>query len=196
MLRTLEDATELMDAQTKAKKRNRLLLVDESQRDQVLARRAVRQRAMQELKPLYPWTDRFLQSSFVALTSTKGSKKQIADTDAKIAALIQFETDAATEHHRIDNEPPYAGKGNDAHDLQSAIKMSHSLADFRMIENDLIKKASNKQLMNSIKNLRPTDPNKPLFISDKQASNMTLSEKAQYLVERLGEDQANILANI
>ena len=194
MLRSFDELSEIIDAQTRAKRKNRLLLYGEAEREDAAYQYDARIKAMMDLKPLFPWTDRLKQSSFVQITTKKRSKGQIDDTKAKINALMDFESDATNEKLSMDPKP-YAGRGNEAHDLDNAISMSHQIQNNRLLEKTLVENANNTMLTSAIKNLRP-DIDKTSYVSNLQLNRMTLSQKAEYLIETLGESIANIEANM
>ena len=191
MLTTFQDRMELMDTQTMRKRKNRLLLYDDSMRDAMLASKAMKIKAMQDLKPIYPWNDRFQRGSFHMVSFRKGKKNQRSDTADQIMELNDL-LDEMFDQKDAQGGVSYAGSGNERADIDQAIEKAESLLHFRVLEDALVEESTNAQLGNAIKNLRP-DPNSP---DNNTILNMSMMKKAEYLVETLGlgDDVARIKA--
>ena len=187
MLSSFQDRMDLMDVQTMRKRRNRLLLYDDSMQDAMLASKAIRIKAMQDLKPLYAWNDRFNQGSFLIASREKGKKAQLEESTDQINELSQMILDAMDAKADRDTAV-YAGLGNERDDIQQTLSKGHKLLNQRVLEKTLVEESDNMDLSNAIKKLR-TDVNTP----DNYTLNMmNMSTKAEYLVETLGFGEAQI----
>lgn len=184
MLRSYQDLMEEMDAQTRAKRKNRLLMFDDSAHDKLISSRLNRIQAMQDLKPIYPWTNVFLQADFRQITEAKGRQYQILDTTQKALEIDDFSDDMKKKQAALATQS-YAGRGNEILDIANAYRLSDDLLNVRLLENDLIKRANNDQLTKAIKTLRPSDTTSDTYITDKQINDLTMSKKAAYLIETL-----------
>ena len=187
MLSSFQDRMELMDAETLRKRKNRLLLYDDSMQDAMLRSKAIRIKAMQDLKPLYAWNDRFNQGSFLIASREKGKKAQLEESTDQINELSQMILDAMDAKADRDTAV-YAGLGNERDDIQQTLSKGHKLLNQRVLEKTLVEESDNMDLSNAIKKLR-TDVNTP----DNYTLNMmNMSTKAEYLVETLGFGEAQI----
>ena len=181
MLSSFQDRMELMDAQTMRKRKNRLLLYDDSMQDAMLASKAIRIKAMQDLKPLYPWNDRFNAGSFLLVSRAKGKKYQLDEATNQLDELSEMINDLLNAQADRANEN-YAGLGNELMDIADTLSKSGQLQNQRVLEKILVEESTNTDLSNAIKKLR-NDVNTP---DNYTINNMNMTAKAQYLVETLG----------
>jgi hypothetical protein len=187
MLSSFQDRMELMDVQTMRKRRNRLLLYDDSMQDTMLRSKAIRIKAMQDLKPLYAWNDRFNQGSFLIASREKGKKAQLEETTNQLDELSEMINDLLNAQADRANEN-YAGLGNELMDIDDTLSKSGQLQNQRVLEKILVEENSNTDLSNAIKKLR-NDVNTP---DNYTINNMNMTAKAQYLVETLGFGESEI----
>ena len=181
MLSSFQDRMELMDAETMRKRRNRLLLYDDSMQDTMLRSKAIRIKAMQDLKPLYAWNDRFNAGSFLLVSRAKGKKYQLDEATNQLDDLSEMINDLLNAQADRANEN-YAGLGNELMDIDDTLSKSGQLQNQRVLEKTLVEENSNTDLSNAIKSLR-SDVNTP---DNYTINNMNMTAKAQYLVETLG----------
>ena len=186
----LVEQSELMDAQTRNKRKNRLLLYEESDMDDILRKRNDKLRAVQDLKPLYPWSDRFKQSDFV-IRKYRGVPKQIVNTKKQIDGIKNFRDDVFIERGRVAADPHFPGRGNVKMDLDDADQKSRDTLSNREMELNLIHKLTPQKLAVAISKLQ--QPGK-LFVSNNDILRMTALERATFLTETLGEDETTILS--
>ena len=181
MLSSFQDRMELMDAETMRKRRNRLLLYDDSMQDTMLRSKAIRIKAMQDLKPLYAWNDRFNAGSFLLVSRAKGKKYQLDEATNQLDELSEMINDLLNAQADRANEN-YAGLGNELMDIDDTLSKSGQLQNQRVLEKILVEESTNTDLSNAIKKLR-NDVNTP---DNYTINNMNMTAKAQYLVETLG----------
>ena len=136
---------------------------------------------MQDLKPLYAWNDRFNQGSFLIASRAKGKKYQLEDATNQLDELSEMIGDLMNAQADRANES-YAGLGNELGDIETTLSRSHDLMNVRVLEKTLVEENDNTDLSNAIKKLRK-DVNSP---DNYTINSMTMSAKAQYLVETLG----------
>ena len=191
MMMSFEDHMEQMDAQTKKKRKNRLLLYDESLRDEMVESQLVKTRAMMDLRPVAPWTDRFLTGSFHKIPHESGRSKQLAAMNQQLGDLNEFET------YMLMNEPlgnvKYPGLGNEKKDFDTALKMTEDRSDFRRAEIDLIESIPFYKLNSAVRTLRPTKKDDQNYLTNNQIIHMNIAQKVAYLVETLGKSETEIL---
>jgi hypothetical protein len=187
MLSSFQDRMELMDVQTMRKRRNRLLLYDDSMQDTMLRSKAIRIKAMQDLKPLYAWNDRFNAGSFLLVSRAKGKKYQLDEATNQLDELSEMINDLLNAQADRANEN-YAGLGNELMDIDDTLSKSGQLQNQRVLEKILVEENSNTDLSNAIKKLR-NDVNTP---DNYTINNMNMTAKAQYLVETLGFGESEI----
>tara|TARA_B110000046_G_scaffold25132_1_gene24443 strand:- start:222 stop:773 length:552 start_codon:yes stop_codon:yes gene_type:complete len=180
---------ELMDAETLRKRKNRLLLYDDSTHDARLASRALKIKAMQELKPLYPWSDRFSQGSFLIVSRAKGKRAQIDETTDQLDELNDLLGELLNAQADRSGGS-YAGIGNEKTDIEMTLSKGEKLLNQRLLEQMLVEENTNNDLSNAIKNLRPDDKTPDNYT----INNMNMMTKAEYLVETLGFGEAAIKA--
>ena len=181
MLSSFQDRMELMDVETMRKRKNRLLLYDDSMQDAMLASKAIRIKALQDLKPLYPWNDRFNQGSFLSVSRARGKKYQLDEATNQLDELSEMINDLLNAQADRANEN-YAGLGNELMDIADTLSKSGQLQNQRVLEKILVEESTNTDLSNAIKKLR-NDVNTP---DNYTINNMNMTAKAQYLVETLG----------
>ena len=187
----LVEQSELMDAQTRNKRKNRLLLYEESDMDDILRKRNDKLRAVQDLKPLYPWSDIFKQGDFI-IRKYRGVSKQIVNTKQQIEGINDFRQDLSQARlEALNNHSGGPGRGNIKMDLDDADQKSSFTLSKREQELNLIENLSHQKLAVAIKNLRPHGK---LFVSNNNILRMTALERATYLTETLGADQTTILS--
>jgi len=187
MLSSFQDRMELMDVQTLRKRRNRLLLYDDSMQDTMLRSKAIRIKAMQDLKPLYAWNDRFNAGSFLLVSRAKGKKYQLDEATNQLDELSEMINDLLNAQADRANEN-YAGLGNELMDIDDTLSKSGQLQNQRVLEKILVEESTNTDLSNAIKKLR-NDVNTP---DNYTINNMNMTSKAQYLVETLGFGETQI----
>lgn len=189
MFSSFRDRMELMDAETLRKRKNRLLLYDDSTHDARLASRALKIKAMQELKPLYPWSDRFSQGSFLIVSRAKGKRAQIDETTDQLDELNDLLGELLNAQADRSGGS-YAGIGNEKTDIEMTLSKGEKLLNQRLLEQMLVEENTNNDLSNAIKNLRPDDKTPDNYT----INNMNMMTKAEYLVETLGFGEAAIKA--
>ena len=189
MLSSFQDRMELMDAETMRKRKNRLLLYDDSMQDTMLRSKAIRIKAMQDLKPLYAWNDRFNQGSFLIASRAKGKKHQLEAATNQLDELSEMIVDLLNAQADRANES-YTGLGNELADIETTLSKSHDLMNLRVLEKTLVEENDNADLATAIKNLRPDDKTP----DNLTIQNMNMMTKAEYLVETLGFGEAAIKA--
>ena len=189
MFSSFRDRMELMDAETLRKRKNRLLLYDDSTHDAMLASRALKIKAMQELKPLYPWSDRFSQGSFLIVSRAKGKRAQIDETTDQLDELNNLLGELLNAQADRSGGS-YAGIGNEKTDIEMTLSKGEKLLNQRLLEQMLVEENTNNDLSNAIKNLRPDDKTPDNYT----INNMNMMTKAEYLVETLGFGEAAIKA--
>ena len=178
-----------MDAQTMRKRKNRLLLYDDSMRDAMLASKARKIKAMQELKPLYPWSDRFNQGSFLIASRAKGKKHQLEETTDQLDELSEMIGDLL-DAQADRASASYAGLGNELEDIEGTLSRGERLLNQRVLEQTLVEENTNTDLANAIKKLRKDDKSPDNYT----INSMNMMAKAEYLVETLGFGQDAITA--
>ena len=147
----------------------------------MLASKAIRIKALQDLKPLYPWNDRFNRGSFLIASREKGKKAQLEETTDQINELSEMILDVL-DAQADRATASYAGLGNERNDIEGTLSKGHKLLNQRVLEKTLVEESDNLDLANAIKKLR-RDVNSP---DNYTINNMTMATKAQYLVETLG----------
>jgi hypothetical protein len=186
----LMEQMEIADAQTRNKRKNRMLLYKESEIDEVFRRNTDKIKAMQELKPLYPWTDKFRQGEFVIRKYKGGVKNQISNTKRQIESIKDFRDEISNAQTDLNAEPRFAGRGHVANDLIEAEKNADSTQSLREQELNLIQNLTPQKLAMAINNLRPKGK---LYVSNNDVLRMTALERAAYLTETLGASETMIL---
>ena len=186
----LMEQMEIADAQTRNKRKNRMLLYKESEIDEVIRRNTDKIKAMQELKPLYPWTDKFRQGEFVIRKYKGGVKNQISNTKRQIESIKDFRDEISNAQTDLNAEPRFAGRGHVANDLIEAEKNADATQALREQELNLIQNLTPQKLAMAINNLRPKGK---LYVSNNDVLRMTALERAAYLTETLGASETMIL---
>ena len=186
----LMEQMEIADAQTRNKRKNRMLLYKESEIDEVIRKNTDKIKAMQELKPLYPWTDKFRQGEFVIRKYKGGVKNQISNTKRQIESIKDFRDEILQEQANLNSEPRFAGRGHVANDLREAEKNADATQALREQELNLIQNLTPQKLAMAINNLRPKGK---LYVSNNDVLRMTALERAAYLTETLGASETMIL---
>ena len=186
----LMEQMEIADAQTRNKRKNRLLLYKESEIDEIFRRNTDKIKAMQELKPLYPWTDKFRQGEFVIRKYKGGVKNQISNTKRQIESIKDFRDEISNAQTDLNAEPRFAGRGHVANDLIEAEKNADATQALREQELNLIQNLTPQKLAMAINNLRPKGK---LYVSNNDVLRMTALERAAYLTETLGASETMIL---
>lgn len=189
---SLVEQMEITDAQTRSKRQNRLLLYRESEVDEVLRKNNDKIRAMQDLKPIWPWTDKFRQGEFV-IRKYLGVRKQIQTTKRQIDAIKDFRDEILLKQSSLSTEPPFPGRGNIQMDLTQADQEAETTEKSRQQELSLIQNLTHQKLAMAVSNLRPPI-GKPFYVSNNEILRMTSVERAQYLTETLGADETTILS--
>jgi hypothetical protein len=180
---------ELMDAETMRKRRNRLLLYDDSMQDTMLRSKAIRIKAMQDLKPLYAWNDRFNAGSFLLVSRAKGKKYQLDEATNQLDELSEMINDLLNA--QADRaSASYAGLGNELEDIEGTLSRGERLLNQRVLEQTLVEENTNTDLANAIKKLRKDDKSPDNYT----INSMNMTAKAEYLVETLGFGQDAITA--
>ena len=187
---SLVEQMEIADAQTRNKRKNRMLLYKESEIDEVIRRNTDKIKAMQELKPLYPWTDKFRQGEFVIRKYKGGVKNQISNTKRQIESIKDFRDEISNAQTDLNAEPRFAGRGHVANDLIEAEKNADATQALREQELNLIQNLTPQKLAMAINNLRPKGK---LYVSNNDVLRMTALERAAYLTETLGASETMIL---
>ena len=180
---------EIADAQTRNKRKNRLLLYKESEIDEVIRKNTDKIKAMQDLKPLWPWSDRFRQGEFV-IKKYKGVPRQISNMKRQIESIKDFRDEISNAQTDLNAEPRFAGRGHVANDLTQAELRADSTQYLREQELNLIQTLTPQKLAMAIHRLRPKGK---LFVSNNDVLKMTAVERAEYLTETLGADEPTIM---
>jgi hypothetical protein len=186
----LMEQMEIADAQTRNKRKNRLLLYKESEIDEIIRRNTDKIKAMQDLKPLWPWTDKFRQGEFVIRKYKGGVKNQISNTKRQIESIKDFRDEISNAQTDLNAEPRFAGRGHVANDLIEAETIADSTQSKREQELNLIQSLTPQKLAMAINNLRPKGK---LYVSNNDVLRMTALERAAYLTETLGASETMIL---
>ena len=181
---------EIADAQTRNKRKNRMLLYKESEIDEVIRKNTDKIKAMQDLKPLWPWTDKFRQGEFVIRKYKGGVKNQISNTKRQIESIKDFRDEISNAQTDLNAEPRFAGRGHVANDLIEAETIADSTQSKREQELNLIQSLTPQKLAMAINNLRPKGK---LYVSNNDVLRMTALERAAYLTETLGASETMIL---
>ena len=185
----LMEQMEIADAQTRNKRKNRMLLYKESEIDEVIRKNTDKIKAMQDLKPLWPWSDRFRQGEFV-IKKYKGVPRQVSNMKRQIESIKDFRDEILQEQANLNSEPRFAGRGHIENDLTQAEKNAESTQSSREQELNLIQTLSPQKLAMAINNLRPKGK---LYVSNNDVLRMTALERAAYLTETLGASETMIL---
>ena len=185
----LMEQMEIADAQTRNKRKNRLLLYSEGEMDDIIRRNTDKIKAMQELKPLWPWTDLFRQGEFV-IKKYKGVPRQISNIKRQIESIKDFRDEISNAQTDLNAEPRFAGRGHVANDLREAEKNADATQALREQELNLIQNLTPQKLAMAINNLRPKGK---LYVSNNDVLRMTSLERAAYLTETLGASETMIL---
>ena len=186
---SLVEQMEIADAQTRSKRKNRMLLYKESEIDEVIRKNTDKIKAMQELKPLWPWTDLFRQGEFV-IKKYKGVPRQISNIKRQIESIKDFRDEISNAQTDLNAEPRFAGRGHVANDLREAEKNADATQALREQELNLIQNLTPQKLAMAINNLRPKGK---LYVSNNDVLRMTSLERAAYLTETLGASETMIL---
>ena len=164
-------------------------LYKESEIDEVIRKNTDKIKAMQELKPLYPWTDKFRQGEFV-IKKYKGVPRQVSNMKRQIESIKDFRDEILQEQANLNSEPRFAGRGHVANDLREAEKNADATQALREQELNLIQNLTPQKLAMAINNLRPKGK---LYVSNNDVLRMTALERAAYLTETLGASETMIL---
>jgi len=189
----LIEQMEIADAQTRSKRKNRLLLYKVSEMDEVIRKNNDKMQAIQDLKPMFPWTDKFRQGDFIIRKLKGGVQSQIYNTKQQIKKLQDLREEIDQEQIHLHNIASYPGRGNDKMDLDDAGRETIHTINNREQEKNLLQNLSHQKLAVAIYNLRP-QKGKFLYVSDHDILRMTALERATFLTETLGADESTIMS--